>query len=81
MKLEIMATIDSRNTILSLMNDRGYYEDDPRVAQIVEYTTLEGNTVYGITYCTEPTERQHRYEIETKYVRNPRIIWRATDDN
>ena len=81
MKLEIMSTINSRNIILNLIDSRGYYEDDPRVAQIVEYTTLEGNKAYGVTWINEPIERQHRYEIETEYVRNPRIVWRATDVN
>lgn len=72
-----MATIDDRTLIDQLIASGGYYEDDPRAALIVEYTTYEGNTTWGVTWSNETRERQLRYLVETQWVRQPRIIWRA----
>lgn len=72
-----MATIDSWGLIKELMNNRGYYMDDPRVHMIVEYTNAYGNRTWGITYVTEPPERRLRYLEESEYVRDPKVIWRA----
>jgi len=72
-----MATIDSVETIKELIEHDGYFEDDPRVFQIVRYTNYNGNVSYGVTWENEPARAQRRYELETKYVIRPEIIWRA----
>jgi len=75
-----MATIDSVEIITSIIRNDGYYKGDPRVFQIVEYTTMEGSIAYGVTWENESDERKHRYEIETEYIRSPELIWQANDD-
>jgi hypothetical protein len=75
-----MPTIDSKELIDEIIRCHGVYEMDPRAAQIVEYTNAWGGRTYGVTYCTETLQNQRRYEIETKFVRNPKVIWRYTDE-
>lgn len=72
-----MATIDSKTLIDTIIANDGYYEDDPRVAMIVEYTNVYGNTAWGVVWSNEPIDRQERYLEETAFVQNPRIIWKA----
>ena len=72
-----MATIDSKSIIDALIRNDGYCSDDPRVAQIVEYTNAYGNTTWGVTWVGEVESSRRKYETETEYVRNPRVIWRA----
>lgn len=71
-----MATIDNKESIDQLIANNGFYLDDPQVVQIVEYITIEGNVVWGITYINEIKGNQRRYEIETDFVRKPKVIWR-----
>ena len=71
-----MATIDSPSLIQKLINDDGYFLDDPRVYQIVEYTNSRGNKTWGVTWTNESKDRQNRYLVESQYIRNPKIIWR-----
>lgn len=75
-----MSTIDSITTIQAIIKNDGYFEDDPRVYQIVQYTNAWGGITYGITWEHEPEYRRHRYENETGNVMNPQIIWRADDE-
>jgi len=80
-----MATIDTRSLIDLLIANNGYYPQepddigtpDPRVIKIVEYTNAYGKVTWGIVYEIENPVMQMRYEIETEYVRNPRVIWSA----
>lgn len=72
-----MSTIDSRRIIDEIIAKDGYYETDPRVALIVEYTNASGRRTWGVTWSNEPVERQRRYLDETQFVGEPRIIWRA----
>jgi hypothetical protein len=74
-----MATIDSKSLIDTLIANKGYYEDDPRVYQIVEYTNAYGNKTWGVTWCTEDVERRQRYLVESQFVQNPKIIWRIPE--
>ena len=71
-----MATIDSKKMIDELITKNGYYEDDPQVHMIVEYTNAFGNITWGVTWSNEGPEARIRYLYETEYVRNPRVIWR-----
>ena len=70
-----MATV-SKEIADELVRGNGYYEDDPRVRLIVEYTTPEGATAYGIIY---PHESITKY-CESQWVRSPRIYWSRTDE-
>lgn len=71
-----MATINSKRIIDELIANNGMYEDDPQASQIVEYITPEGNTTWGVTWVSEIKGRQRRYEIESDFVRKPKVIWR-----
>lgn len=72
-----MATIDDKTIIDRLIADNGHYQGDPQVYMIVEYTNAYGNVTWGVTWETERDNARHRYLIETEYVRNPKVIWRA----
>lgn len=74
----IMATIDSRSTVQEIIRANGYFEDDPRIFQIVQYINYEGRTTWGITW--EHEREKHRYETPTSYVNDPKVIWRADDE-
>ncbi len=71
----IMATIDSKKMIDELIANDGYYQDDPRVYMIVEYTNMFGNTTWGVTWVNSPD--RDKYLVETEFVRNPTVIWGA----
>ena len=55
----------------------GYYEGDPRVALIVEYTNANGAQAWGVTWSNETHERQLRYLDPTQFVQAPRVVWSA----
>ena len=72
-----MATIDNKSMIDELITNDGFFEDDPRVYQIVEYINAFGRIAWGVTWSYEPELSLRRYEIESEYVNSPRVIWRA----
>jgi len=75
-----MATIDSKEIVNSIIAHDGYYEgahDEPRALKIVEYDNAFGGVSYGVVFEGEFNDPS-RYEIATEFVRNPRVIWRAT---
>ena len=74
-----MSTIDNEQLIKKLIENDGYYEGDPQVYLIVEYTNAYGNKTWGVTWSNELPERRLRYLIPTEFVQNPKIIW-ACDD-
>lgn len=73
-----MATIDNKQIIDDLISKNGFFKDDPRVFQIVEYTNFSGVTTWGVTWMNELPSSKVRYMNATEYVRNPRVIWRAS---
>ena len=73
-----MATIDNKQIIGEIIAGNGYYQGDERVYQIVEYTNAFGNVTWGVTFEYEKDYMKHRYEEETEYVRNPRVLWSQT---
>ena len=75
-----MATIDNEKVIKGLIELDGYYMNDPRVYQIVEYTTYEGKQAWGVTWENEPINRIRRYEIPSTYVIAPKVIWSQTNN-
>lgn len=72
-----MATIDSKDIIDEIIASNGYYMGDPRVYQIVEYENYYGRTTWGVSWSHESRYQKHRYEKESAYVCNPRVIWKA----
>lgn len=70
-----MATIDDKKTIDDIIKNNGYYEDDPRVYMIVEYTNAYGKITWGVTWKNQ--QDKQKYLEETQYVRNPKVIWKA----
>ena len=76
-----MATIDSWPIIDMIIRNDGYYEDDARVALVVEYTNAYGKTTWAVTWVNEPLERQIRYLVASRYVQNPRILWSAVQND
>jgi len=73
-----MATIDSREAIDKIIAANGaQYPDEPPITKIIEYTNAWGGKAYGVVFEDEPAD-PYRYEVETPYVRRPRVIWRRT---
>jgi hypothetical protein len=69
-----MATIDSKNIIDDIIAKDGYYEDDPRVFMIIEYTNAYGNQTWGVTWIND--RDKYKYLNETAFVKNPKVVWR-----
>lgn len=74
-----MATIDDKEIINNIIKNNGYYEDDPRVYMIVEYTNSFGNIAWGVTWNNESRGIRTRYLDETEYINNPRVIWHSRE--
>ncbi len=73
-----MATIDSRAAIDAIIAANGrQYPDEPPVVRIVEYTNAWDKTCWGIVFEDEPAD-MYRYEMESDYVKRPRVIWTIT---
>lgn len=70
-----MSTIDSKQVITQIMDNNGYYQDDPRVYQIVKYVNASGNITWGVTWENEPEVARHRYEYPTDFILDPTVIW------
>lgn len=70
-----MATIDDKTLIDKLIAANGYFDDDPRVHMIVQYTNSYGKITWGVTWTNETKERRLRYLDATPHVRNPKVIW------
>jgi len=70
-----MATIDNKKMIDELIAKDGYYEDDPRVSKIVQYTNAYGNITWGVTWSNQLG--QNKYLVESEFIRNPQLIWEA----
>lgn len=79
-----MATITERASIDVLIANNGVDPDDVAsyaitgpVVRIVEYTSAEGHTMWGILFQSEEAQGLwDRYMIPSRYVRNPHEIWR-----
>lgn len=68
-----MPTVNKR--LADIIKDgNGYYldSDDPRVHRIIEYTDMGGKQAFGIEY-----EHQIGKYVESEFVRDPKIYWRA----
>lgn len=69
-----MATVD-KATALKIIASDGYYEDDPRVHQVLKYDNAFGGESYAILY--EQDVAMDRY-AESDFIRNPQILWIAS---
>ncbi len=75
-----MATITYWDIIDGIIKAKGrQYDDEPAVVKVVEFENYEGRTVWGVTWASEPLPMQSRYEIQTRYVNHPRVIWQTGD--
>lgn len=45
-----MSTINSKDIVDQIIENNGYYADDPRVIKIVKYRNSWGGTAYGLIY-------------------------------
>ena len=68
-----MATV-SKDLAEQIIKQNGYYEDDPRVMQVVKYSNNWGGESWAVLY--EKDVVTNRYAA-SEYVRNPQIIWNA----
>ena len=82
-----MGTMTTRSVVDELMANHGWPDDDyphdapdnqPAV-RIVEYVTPEGQTCWGVAFRGE--RDPFRYEVETQYVRRPRLLWARIDED
>lgn len=78
-------TVDDKGFVDKIIEGNGrlpeHPEDAPdnaRVVKIVKYTNAWGGTCYGLIFQHEPFPT--RYEVETKYVRQPEIIWEYVNE-
>jgi hypothetical protein len=69
-----MATV-SEALARKIIANNGYYQNDPRVVQVVKYQNAWGGESWAILY--PPDVAVDRY-AESEYVRNPEIVWRAS---
>ena len=81
-----MGTVDSRDFVDSLILGGGRMPDDqedapdnPRAIRIVEYTNANDRRCWGVVFENEPQGTWNRYERETRWVRDPVVIWRLPD--
>jgi hypothetical protein len=71
-----MATINDKKMIDKMIAANGaLYDDEPPVVKIVEYTNAWGNIAWGLVFDSEHPSRHDRYEVETKYIRDPKVIF------
>lgn len=75
-----MATIETKAIIDAVIAKNGWSDDpkEPRVALIVEYETVSGKTVWGVTWINDGMTSRLKYMVPSEYVNNPRVIWRAS---
>lgn len=79
-----MATITDRSAIDVLMANGGIDPDDAAsyaivgpVVRIVEYTSAEGQTMWGIIFQSEAAQGLwDRYMKPSQYVNSPHEIWK-----
>jgi len=79
-----MATLNSRKLVDEFIANNGYMfsdseprPDNPPVKKIVEYTNAWDKVCYGIIFAGEIAD--FRYERESEFIRNPRVLWRHPD--
>lgn len=84
-----MATIDNKSFIDNIIANNGWHSstfeneadkeepDNPRVHSITEYTNASGIVTWGVTFVID--RDTDRYLLETEYVNNPKVIWKASD--
>jgi hypothetical protein len=69
-----MATVN-KNLADQIIAANGYYSDDPRVMQVVEYDNAFGSKSWAILYAQDVAIDRY---APSEYVRNPKVIWSAT---
>ena len=75
-----MATVDKKLAMEAIAKNGVLHPDDPfepAIVKIVQYTNAWGSEAYGVTFANE--RDQHRYDYETEYIHNPRVIFKRGD--
>lgn len=70
-----MATV-SKELAEQIIAQDGYYEDDPRVQQVVKYLNAFGGESWAILYARDVAGNRY---APSEYVRSPQIVWKAQD--
>lgn len=70
-----MATFNHKDIIDKIIANDGYYDGDPRIVRIVEYTNSWGNVCWGAVHEYEADP--YRYDNPTPYISNPKVIFDA----
>jgi len=70
-----MSTIDNKTIIDDIIAGK-YACDHPK--RIVEYTNAWGNKAWGVTFGNEDP---NAYLVDSPYIKNPRIIWEANQND
>ena len=55
---------------------------EPMVVRVVEYTDVGGKRVWGVAYRGRDgkiIEDESRYDLETQFIRDPKMIWSKDD--
>ena len=77
-----MGTTDNRAFVDQLIAGNGRIDpaeapDNPWCVKIVEYINMSGRKAWGMVF--EGERAQDRYDYETEYIHNPRVIWRRKE--
>jgi hypothetical protein len=70
-----MSTVDNKAAIAQLLRDDGKYPDDPQLAIIYSYLTLEGNLTAAIYYPSDILLQQIYEFLHSPFVREPSVLW------
>jgi len=69
-----VATINDKQLVNRIIAARGrLYDDEPPAIKVVEYTNAWGKRTWGVVFADDSDP--DRYERETQYVRDPRVIF------
>ena len=68
-----MATVNSKELVDEIIAGNGFYEDDPQVVKVVQYTNLVGGTAFGLMWKGDDLGKY----AASAYINNPKTIWEA----
>lgn len=77
-----MGTFVSEEIVNQIIEADGYGDPwDPRYVKIVQYDNMEDMRAWGAVLDVEVPMKgmSERYEVETQYVKRPKVVWIASD--
>lgn len=66
-----MATV-SESIARQIIENDGYYADDPRVMQVISYDNAFGGKSWAILYAQDVATDRY---APSEYIRNPKVEW------